>query len=641
MASQFQLSRLRVMWRGVSVYDQKFHGGLNIIRGQNSSGKSTISDFIFYAFGGEIERWKGAARTCDEVQAEIKTKDGTITVRREIDDKPRPPFIFYGPMSKASESGLDDWFGHPLRRTDTQISYSQVMFRASGIPEAPGGGDSNITLHQIMRLLYADQRTPAGRLFRFENWDTGDIREATGDLICGLSVYEAYEAKLRLRDLDKKFAEKQHELSLRIAAMPPQLAGVHLEALEAQIREADSRQKTAANDIANVGDLLPQDIDAVFFSRRKKIASLVTKLARKVRQLEDQIETEEFEIGDLDKYRSFLNDMLERLSNADGAATAIGSIDFTYCPSCLSPLEEKKDPTHCSVCGSPQDPDAIHSKYLHIKFDLQIQLRDSDQLKRTKLLHIEELKGDLRRTKDEYHTQLNELATKFDSSSSPRETFLAERHQLIGQIDRELLYLRAMIEVAADISKLISERDELATEIERTKDRLSALSRAGDARKRRASTLISKSGCEILKSDLPRQEEFQTAQSLELSFRDDAITLDGNMNFSESSNTVLKNSAILALFVAATLDREFNHPRFLLMDNVEDKGMEEIRSHNFQMIVEGISKSAKTDHQIIFTTSMMNPALEKSEYVIGPFYTRENKTLKFPANKPTGPIGEG
>jgi predicted ATPase len=42
------LKRVRVT-AGASVeYDQEFHHGVNVIRGENSSGKSTIADFIFF-----------------------------------------------------------------------------------------------------------------------------------------------------------------------------------------------------------------------------------------------------------------------------------------------------------------------------------------------------------------------------------------------------------------------------------------------------------------------------------------------------------------------------------------------------------------------------------------------------------------
>ena len=44
MASRIQIQRLKVLTRtGQTAYDECFHKGINIIRGENSSGKSTIT----------------------------------------------------------------------------------------------------------------------------------------------------------------------------------------------------------------------------------------------------------------------------------------------------------------------------------------------------------------------------------------------------------------------------------------------------------------------------------------------------------------------------------------------------------------------------------------------------------------------
>jgi hypothetical protein len=132
--SHFALNRLRVLKSGTPVYDQHFHSGLNIIRGDNGAGKSTIADFIFYALGGEFDAWKTEAKSCDEVHAEIQTQSGILTIRREIGSRTTSPFVFFGSMDDATKQGLDGWRLFPLHRSAGRESFSQILFRASGIP---------------------------------------------------------------------------------------------------------------------------------------------------------------------------------------------------------------------------------------------------------------------------------------------------------------------------------------------------------------------------------------------------------------------------------------------------------------------------------------------------------------------------
>ena len=58
------LNRLIITsYTGAISYDQVFHKGVNIIRGKNSSGKSTISNFIFFALGGDYNNWNAEELT--------------------------------------------------------------------------------------------------------------------------------------------------------------------------------------------------------------------------------------------------------------------------------------------------------------------------------------------------------------------------------------------------------------------------------------------------------------------------------------------------------------------------------------------------------------------------------------------------
>ena len=78
-------------------------------------------------------------------------------------------------------------------------SFSQILFRALGLPELRGESAANITMHQILRLMYVDQRTPHDEIFRAEPFDTQLTRETVGNYLCGVYSDGLYDAKLELK----------------------------------------------------------------------------------------------------------------------------------------------------------------------------------------------------------------------------------------------------------------------------------------------------------------------------------------------------------------------------------------------------------------------------------------------------------
>ena len=271
-----RLNRLRILQRGRVVYDQAFHEGVNIIRGQNGSGKSTISDFIFFILGGEFDSWKDAASQCDEAQAEVETPRGKLTLKRRTIKSQEPILVYFGPMSVASKSSLEGWERFPIRRQGGGESFSQVMFRSLLIPEAQSEGAANITMHQLLRLCYSDQRTPATRLFRFEPFDTQNIRQAVGDLICGVSGYEFYEIALELRNLQKQLGEIVVRLRALHSALPADHALDTPELILARIGNLRKESADLQQQLDNVDDLVePGDVKQYLVKRRTAQRSLI------------------------------------------------------------------------------------------------------------------------------------------------------------------------------------------------------------------------------------------------------------------------------------------------------------------------------------------------------------------------------
>jgi hypothetical protein len=61
---------------------------------------------------------------------------------------------------------------------------------------------------------------------------------------------------------------------------------------------------------------------------------------------------------------------------------------------------------------------------------------------------------------------------------------------------------------------------------------------------------------------------------VDFSFEQNKISVDGQTYFSASSRVILKNSLFCGFLFAALKEKFFRHPRFCMLDTVEDKGME-------------------------------------------------------------------
>ena len=74
------VKRLLVSSRTKTVYDQEFFQGVNIIRGDNGTGKSTVLDLLFFVLGGDVKDWTEEQSRCDYVMCEVEVPGKTLTL---------------------------------------------------------------------------------------------------------------------------------------------------------------------------------------------------------------------------------------------------------------------------------------------------------------------------------------------------------------------------------------------------------------------------------------------------------------------------------------------------------------------------------------------------------------------------------
>ncbi|NNU33695.1 hypothetical protein HK413_05215 [Mucilaginibacter sp. S1162] len=202
-----------------------------------------------------------------------------------------------------------------------------------------------------------------------------------------------------------------------------------------------------------------------------------------------------------------------------------------------------------------------------------------------------------------------------------------------GNIQNRLEFLNDQIKTVEYLELLRAEIEELSARIAILKVQISNVEKDQSQKLDVAMRKIKDNTMHILRNDLERQLEFKNPQNVEIDFLRDTYSLNDSNNFSASSKTYFKNAVLFAIFFASLELKFFRYPRFIVCDNMEDKGMEKVRTQNFQEVISAMSEKFKdVDHQIIFTTSMISDKLNNTSLCVGPEYQRNNKSLNIKTN---------
>jgi len=622
------LKRLIVFKQGKAVYDEVFHHGVNIVRGTNSSGKSTIADFIFFVLGGDYISWKPEAEDCDIVTAELEINEAVVTVKREVSKSPRRPmYIYWGNYEAANKSGLEGWEVFPFQRSENKESFSQILFRALELPEVKSDDDNNITMHQILRLLYVDQLSPVDLLMRTESFDSGLIRATVGDLMLGIYDDSLYSDQLELRVKQKDFesikrqiesvlnvfGDAEQEVDIKEIRNEIELTNSELDRIKLQLDSLyESQKNTTKNDRTIKFEIIRDELKPL----KEELSKLLTEA--------DELQ---FEIQDSQEFIFSLERREKALEDSIVTRTILGELPLSYCPHCLQPLEKIESPNKCQLCKQEINDNFNEAQILRMRQELYHQIKESKIL-------LDERKKNLSRIirrVPEVSERINILQGRYNEAVQETKSNRDEKIDSLlikqGELESKLGYLHKQAKALQVLEDLKFQRIELENNIE---DLTKSIQRKKMRQQRRlaeAMLRISSYTKDLLRKDLPREEFFKTGQFVNIDFSKNTFSIDNRNQFSASSITYLKNSVHFAIFFAS-LDLDFfRYPRFILCDNMEDKGMEEERSRNFQRVIVDLARKFEVKHQIIFTTSMIDPSLNNTELCIGDDYNEDNKSL--------------
>jgi hypothetical protein len=617
---------------GQKAFDEPFKKGINIIRGDNSSGKSTISHFIFYALGGSFTSWNRESKKCSSVYAEVEMNGVVLTIKREVSDSPiMPMYIYWGKYADAIKVTIEgQWHKFPYKASDKQ-SFSNILFELLDIPIV--FGDSNITMHQLLRLMYVDQDSPTNSLFLYEQFDSALTRQTISELLLGFFDDTLYEDRINKKENEKRIIVLKGEIDgirnvyddkrlLNTVYINTLLANVEFEKSDIETQIVGLKDNSKRVNYTAKTKLNFEDLNKEALLQRNS-----------VNELETDINNLNLEITDSNYFIESLVHKKKSLKNSITTREYLGSYPLDYCPECLQKLDIPEEGS-CRLCKHSIDDSFGVSQAKRMEQEITFQIRESEKLMKIRNENLSSLvasynteKLKLKEVQDRVNFALKDVTSIRDERI---DSLLVRKGELEGEANQ----YRTFLETAEKYNLLTAEKEKIESNIKFLGDSIQYKEKLQKDRKDEVKTFVESFALDFLKKDFERETDFKNARSLDINYYDNSVYVDGDVrNFSASSNFYLKVTSRFSIFFSSLEIETMRYPRFILCDNMEDKGIEKERSQNFQnLVVETAKKFPSENYQLIFTTSMISDELKESEYLVGDYYTIQNKTLKHIGN---------
>jgi len=621
------INRLVVKKNGYSVMDISFHAGLNVVTGENSSGKTTAIRFIAYALGSENISFNQMALLCDYIYLEITANEAIVTLRRHVGTQLMQPLsIFWGDMLLALAAGASLWQQYPFKISESKESFSQIIFRLLEMPELRGESGSNITMHQLMRLIYSDQETPSSDIFRHDRFDRAITRAAVGDYLLGVDSTELYDLKLQESAADKEASAIRTSIKTIYNTFGSSGTNISLDFLDNQVHTLASEIRSLQSKLENIysSTTTKTSSSKEDNSLREKLSEAHSKLSHlKQKRIDLQAEIADSEL--------FLRELEERIFSLEESSVAeshLGTAVFSFCPSCFSKLEaDTERKSTCALCKSEIAEDSARSQLARMRNELALQLKESSTIRAQQLAELDSIVLDI----PSAESKLKFLEAEFKQNQatwrSPDQILMQSISKEIGGKEQEIKNSLELKKLADLIEKLAQKLGVVESKLEWTRGRIQAVTREQTGRRNTAYLSVADNLKVILKEDLFREAVFSQADEIDIDFAANQLTIGGQKQFSASSMVFVRHGFHLAMLLSSLQQAYFRYPRLLILDGIEDGGMEVDRSYNFQNIIAKHSNESDVTHQIIMTTMSVCPDLDNDTYVVGRKFTHNEKSI--------------
>lgn len=607
----FITNNLTCLKSGKIVIDLNFNNGLNVIYGNNSVGKSTILDLIAYALGAENIKFKPAALGCDFVFVEVNIQDSIITVKREIKNSRAPLLVFFGGVKQSLSSPDTDWLKLPYNSTEEKAGFSKFFLDYLNYPSTVST-ETSITTHQILRLLYAEQKNNYLPIYRDDLWDNAEKRTAIRDYVLGIFSGELYELQLERRKTDKELISTINRIQSFFQIVGKTSEHLIEDFLFAEKFNLEKRRDLVLKKIYdlnnNISSISTSDSQT---DEQTKIKNELSSLNKGMLAIEDKLNEINFENTDLDQFKIELNNRLIDIDNAISSNLIINDIDFEFCPCCHEKIIKTTNTDTCNLCKSPTGAINNNLNLLQMKTELIFQIQEIEKIIKDNNNNYISLNKEYLSIKNNLNKKEQELKLLTSRWHTDFEIESIKAYKELGEIETEISSIISKLEIAQEVKKLQVHRDNLQSNLNNINDKIKLLQERSKKELHRLLEKINSNLKYLLSLDTGLQTEFMDPNNeISVIFEDNDINVNGTSHFSQSSSILLKHLFHLTLLLVANEEPSIRLPKFLILDGINDGGLEQSRAENLQSIIVKVSDMLTPPFQIICATSEIYPPME-------------------------------
>ena len=595
-------------------------GDINVLLGDNNSGKSTLVKLILFCLGAPINSFIdeiSKKRLCNNVTLEVTLKNGrSVRIIRKL------------PISEA-------FLVTPIKCQEEIVNDEITVFNAAEFSdfllESEGYSMEKIAytkdkmasfrFYFLLRAIYVDQETSAHSILSDLNmgqdYFTSQpiIKKSIVEKILGKDNSELQKIRIAMQELNKESATLGAEIAF-LKEQKEKLESIY--SYEWRKLENDLLKIKEEKELLSNAEY--EQLAKVKIINDKQTSS---ELVIKQKALNQKVENDQIlklQISDLENIIKSLDDDIVALNYKMAAKDILEELPILYCPNCLSELSEETIKRGlCENC---------HKKTVEEK------ILNNATLKKTLNDSIAEAQELLVVKKNILHQNRVEIDKLEKEIQKEKKRLFSESQCERNLIQDSINDVKQRLEFLIDKENVLKQYRKIKTDFEKSKERKKIISEKLKEHKE-----------ELLEADNKATKAMHNYNVFKGKFTDylktlfteiDKCSLDENYMpliddnkmtsvSSASLKVAIRITYILAL-LASNCGEDGSHVGFLLLDSPKDKDLDDYRFEKYLGI---IGKECKG--QILITGSVSDREIYKKELVNAKFFeelTTEQKLLK-------------